>query len=93
MLIPDNALCHKSAAVNKFLESMGDKIVLLFLPPYTPQMNLTEVRWRMVRNAIAGLYPGTKEEFQGLLEWMVKDGTLPKVAMPKWLTSCLAAAS
>ena len=33
----DNASCHRSEKVNRFIESTGGDIVLVFLPPYTPQ--------------------------------------------------------
>ena len=93
ILIPYNASYHKSAAVNEFLESVGGRIILQFIPPYTPQMNPTETQWRVAKSTIAGPYPKTKEELQGLLERTLKDGTPPKAAMPEWLASCLAAAS
>ena len=78
ILILDNASYHKSAAANEFPESMDGKIILLFLPPYTPQMNPAEVRWRMVKNATAGLYPRTKEELHGVLGWMLKTARCPR---------------
>ena len=42
-LILDNASYHKSGKVRKKLEEMNGDIELIFLPPYTPQLNPAEV--------------------------------------------------
>ena len=37
----DNASYHKSKAVREYVESIGGDVELEFLPPYTPQLNLS----------------------------------------------------
>ena len=50
----DNASCHRSEKVNRFVESAGGDIVLVFLPPYTPQLNPVEIQWREPKRLLAG---------------------------------------
>lgn len=42
MLILDNATYHKSAAVKAFAAKHADKLELVFLPPYAPEINPDE---------------------------------------------------
>lgn len=42
MLIIDNATYHKSALVKAFAAKHGDRIELIFLPPYAPEINPDE---------------------------------------------------
>ncbi len=44
-LIVDNYVIHKSKITNKALEKLGGKVVLHFLPPYSPDHNLIERVW------------------------------------------------
>ena len=50
----DNASCHRSEKTNKFIGSTGGDIVLVFLPPYTPQLNPVEIQWRELKRLLAG---------------------------------------
>ena len=45
ILVMDNASCHHSRMVAEFVESTGGAIRLVFLPPYTPQLNPIEMQW------------------------------------------------
>ena len=42
-MILDNAGAHKSRAMGKYLEGTDGEVVLLFLPPRTPQHNPIEM--------------------------------------------------
>ncbi len=42
ILILDNATYHKSALVKAFSEKHSDRIALVFLPPYAPEINPDE---------------------------------------------------
>ena len=54
VVILDNAMFHKSKKTKELIESVGCKI--LFLPPYSPDLNPIEVFWanfkRMVREKV-----------------------------------------
>jgi len=49
LLIVDNSSTHKSKKVIKFLENKKHKIELLFLPPYSPDLNPIERVWKHIR--------------------------------------------
>jgi transposase len=45
-LILDNYIIHKSKRTQRHLQRYGDRLVLHFLPPYCPNANRIERRWR-----------------------------------------------
>ncbi|MCK5210078.1 MAG: IS630 family transposase [Cyclobacteriaceae bacterium] len=47
--ISDNARYYKCKLVNEFLEEHKEKISLIFLPPYSPNLNLIERLWKFLR--------------------------------------------
>ena len=55
-LVLDDVSCHKSKTIREYAASAGDGIVLEFLPPYTPQLNPTEIQWRVLKGMPAGRY-------------------------------------
>jgi transposase len=48
-LILDNAKYHHAILLEPFLEEHKDKLVLEFLPPYSPDLNPIERVWRLTR--------------------------------------------
>ena len=55
VLILDNASFHKSAESQKLVESAGCKI--LFLPPYSPDLNPIEKYWANMKGKVRELLP------------------------------------
>ena len=55
VLILDNASFHKSTATRKLVESYGCEIV--FLPPYSPDLNLIEKYWANMKTKIREFLP------------------------------------
>ncbi len=51
IVVLDNAAYHKSAEVKEFVSSCGNDIILLYLPPYTPELNPVEGQWKILRKA------------------------------------------
>jgi transposase len=49
-VISDNAKYYKNKDVTKFLE--GSRIKLIFLPPYSPNLNLIERLWKLLRKEV-----------------------------------------
>ena len=49
-IICDNARYYRSQVVSEYL--LNSKIVLIFLPPYTPNLNLIERYWRFFKKEI-----------------------------------------
>ena len=62
----DNARYQRNAMVQTLAKELG--ITLLFLPSYSPNLNLIERLWRFLRRrAIHGRYHPTFEQFQGAI--------------------------
>ena len=51
-LILDNARWHRSRDLKPFFEANKDRIVLLFLPAYSPELNPIERVWRVTRRMV-----------------------------------------
>lgn len=66
-LVLDNARYQRNAVVQASAESLG--ITLLFLPSYSPNLNLIERLWKFIkRRAIYGRYHPTFAEFRAAVE-------------------------
>ena len=72
-LVLDNARYQHCALVMDLAKSL--KIELLFLPSYSPNLNLIERLWKFIKNqALYGRHYATFEEFQAAI-----DGCLAKI--------------
>ncbi len=49
LVISDNAAYHKSPPVRAFLAECQDVMRLLYLPPYSPELNPIERVWKLTR--------------------------------------------
>ena len=86
IVVLDNAAYHKSAEVKKFVESCGKDIILLYLPPYTPELNPIEGQWRLLRKATANrLYKSTGAMKRSIAS-MVKRGEVKVAKMSAYLS-------
>lgn len=66
-LVLDNARYQRNAVVQDLARTLG--IELLFLPSYSPNLNLIERLWRFTkRNAIYGKYHPTFADFQAAVQ-------------------------
>ena len=66
-LVLDNARYQRNAAVQALAGQLG--ITLLFLPSYSPNLNLIERLWRFLkRRAVYGRYHPTFAEFRAAIE-------------------------
>ena len=62
LLVLDNARYHKTKELKLFFKGIEDKLKLLFLPPYSPDLNPIETEWRETRrNATHNKYFPTIE--------------------------------
>ena len=71
-MVLDNASCHKSKAIRKYLESTGDDIAFEFLPPYTPQLNPIETMWRNLKRRLACRYFKSTDELKRAVTTIVE---------------------
>jgi transposase len=66
-LVLDNARYQRNAVVQALAASLG--IELLYLPSYSPNLNLIERLWRFVkREALYGRYHATFADFQAVIQ-------------------------
>jgi transposase len=66
-LVLDNARYQRNAVVQALAETLG--IELLFLPSYSPNLNLIERLWKFIkRHAVYGQYHPTFAEFRAAIE-------------------------
>lgn len=49
IILLDNARWHHARAIQQFVAENGDRLCLLFLPPYSPELNPIERVWRLTR--------------------------------------------
>lgn len=64
--IVDRGSCHTSKDVREYLR--GSRIVLHYLPPYSPNLNPIERLWKIMHEHVSNnVYYGKKEEFIGAI--------------------------
>jgi transposase len=69
-LVLDNARYQHNAAVKALAAQLG--IALLFLPSYSPNLNLIERLWKFIkRRALYGRYHPTFADFQAAIQEMI----------------------
>ena len=86
-LILDNASYQRCALVKKCAKK--HRVHLVFLPPYSPNLNLIERLWKfMKKTALAGKYCATKTEFISAIDEFLDQ--LNEGAFDEELTSLLA---
>lgn len=61
----DNASFHKSTKVKDLIESVGGK--LIYLPPYSPDLNPIERVWANVKRLIR-VHPDREENLQNAID-------------------------
>lgn len=49
VLVMDNASSHRSKAMQAFLSLFEHRVIVLWLPPYSPDMNLIERFWKHLK--------------------------------------------
>ena len=52
VMVLDNARIHRARLIQPFLEENRDRLELIFLPPYSPQLNLVEGLWKWLKEAV-----------------------------------------
>jgi len=71
-IIVDNARYYRNKAVSEYLEK--SKIEFKFLPPYSPNLNLIERLWKLLRKrVINNKYYNTAKEFKEAIMQFFKD--------------------
>lgn len=64
ILICDNARYNHARLVRDYIQSTAHQVDILFLPPYSPNLNLIERLWRFMKARVLRRYYPTFDEFQ-----------------------------
>lgn len=85
-VVLDNARYQKCAVVQELAKALG--ITLLYLPGYSPNLNLIERVWKFVKKqSLRAVYHATYDEFTGAIDQCLEDlGARHKQAMDSLLT-------
>jgi transposase len=62
LLVVDNVSIHRAKEVRKRLTPLADRLELVFLPPYSPQLNPDEGVWARVKQEVGKQTVLTKED-------------------------------
>jgi len=65
-IILDNARAHHAKALNPLLKTLQDKIELVFLPPYSPDLSEIETVWQNIKGEV--VYNGFYSSFEDFKE-------------------------
>jgi transposase len=68
VIIMDNASFHKSQKIKDLFEKHNHKI--LFLPPYSPELNPIEKMWGTIKQNLRNYYDYTKTLLENLSYWV-----------------------
>ncbi len=62
-LILDNARWHRSKELKEFFEANQPRLIFIFLPPYSPELNPIERVWRITRRKVTHnrYFPSTED--------------------------------
>jgi len=52
VIVLDNARIHHAKLLQPFLEEMNGRLELVFLPPYSPELNIVEGLWKWLKSNV-----------------------------------------
>lgn len=83
-VIMDNVKFHLQARIRETIESTGAKVI--FLPPYSPDLNPIENMWSKVKNTLRKLAPRTTRNFKKCIKVAFEEIT--KSDLVEWFKHC-----
>jgi len=74
VMILDNARIHHAKLLQDFLDEHKDRLTFMFLPPYSPDLNMIEELWGWLKNSVINnaffeSLDDIKEAVRGFLLW------------------------
>jgi putative transposase len=85
--ISDNAKIHKAQIIKEYCSQ--NKIILVYLPPYSPQLNPIETLWRLLKKKLASRVFKTIQDLDISSENILKSfGNLESLCS-NWVTKFL----
>ncbi len=72
VVIMDNASAHTTPKLDAFWEQYTDHICPVFLPTYSPHLNLIERLWRFLRGQMTRnqFYESLKDQVEAIVDWL-----------------------
>jgi len=85
VMILDNAKIHHAKLLTDFLESNKSRLSLLFLPPYSPNLNKIEELWGWLKDSVINnVFFHVKEEIQQAVQKFVQwINTVPHIVIDR----------
>ena len=88
LLILDNAPYRKPGTVTGFVKANEDRLRLVFLPAYTPQLNPIEQQWNVLkRMMLAGRYFASVEDLRAAIAAIARRRQMRPVEMMDYLVA------
>jgi len=82
MIIPDNATYHHAADLDNWLWEHRGVLELLFLPPYSPELNPIERVWKLLRRLCThNEYFPELELLENALTWKLREWWRPNALL------------
>ena len=84
VVVMDNLASHKVSAIQGLIENAGAQ--LLYLPPYSPDLNPIEKAWSKLKQLLRGAKARNREALESAIS-----GALPKITSGNataWFRSC-----
>lgn len=85
VLVLDNARIHHAKLIQPFLIENTDRLELMYLPPYSPNLNLIEGLWGWLKNRVINnvFYDKTCEIQKNVREFLIEIAKTPKVVIDR----------
>ena len=85
IMILDNAKIHHAKLLSPFLEEMQGRLELIFLPPYSPNLNKIEELWRWLKDSVINnvFFSCKKEIEQAVSKFIDWINTIPQTVIDR----------
>jgi putative transposase len=87
MIILDNFRSHHAKLTTETAEKLN--IDLVFLPPYSPDLNPIEFIWKTIKRELSPIFIETQEQIQNLIEKHFKNYSKSITYAKKWIKKFL----
>lgn len=73
VVVLDNAKTHHAKLLKEFLVQNSERLELMFLPPYSPNLNRIEPFWKWLKDAVINnVFFHTKEEIRDAVQVFIQ---------------------